>query len=361
MSWTEQYTALDRAIHRMAFANTGIQMAVADIEEVAFRAQLKDVPCKAPVFVTSLPRAGTTLMLEILSTVPDFATHTYRHMPFLLSPMFWDAISRPFKKTGDRMERAHGDGMEIGFDSAEAFEEVIWRAWWPEKYLDGSIDIWRRTDAMPDFAEFMQSHMRKIVALARQNKRSSASRYLSKNNANIARIDKLTDLFPDCTIIVPVRDPVDQVLSLHRQHMRFLKAHGEDEFAEHYMRDIGHLEFGSNLRPIAFPGFSADADRAQSQQFWLEYWVAAYRGLLGNSNPHLLFVSYEELCANPTDVIGTLLNRLGVSDQIDVSALAAGVNKRARRQTLDHVDAETLHDALSVHDGLVKVVRSRAA
>ena len=361
MSWTEQYSALDRAIHRMAFAHTGIQMAVADIEEVAFRAQLKDLPCKAPVFITSLPRAGATLMLEILSNVPEFATHTYRQMPFLLSPMFWDAISRPFRKSGNRMERAQGDGMEIGFDSAEAFEEVIWRTWWPEKYLDGSIDIWRRTDDMPDFAEFMQSHMRKIVALARQNKRSSASRYLSKNNANIARIDKLIDLFPDCTIIVPVRDPVDQVLSLHRQHMRFLKAHGEDEFAEQYMRDIGHLEFGGNLQPIAFPGFGADAERAQSQQFWLEYWIAGYRGLLGNANPHLHFVSYEELCTNPPAVIGTLLDRLGVSDQIDVSELAAGVSKRTRTQTLDDVNSATLHEAVSVYDAVVEAVHARAA
>ncbi len=361
MSWTAQYSALDRTLHRMAFSGTGIQMAVAEMEDIAFRGQLKDVPCKEPVFITSLPRAGTTLMLEILSTVPAFATHTYRQMPFVLSPMFWNAISRPFKKSGERMERAHGDGMEIDFDSAEAFEEVIWRAWWPEKYMQGRIDIWRRADETPDFKEFMQSHMRKIIALSRQNKNRSASRYLSKNNANIARIDVLSELFPDCTIVVPVRDPVDQILSLHRQHLRFLKAHGEDEFAEEYMRDIGHLEFGCNLQPIAFRGFGADAIQAETLQFWLEYWIAGYRGLLASANPHLVFVSYEDLCTDPSRVIGTLLDKLGVSGQVDVCELAAGVRTRDRTARLDDLDAEALREAQSIYSALVDEKRALAA
>ena len=32
---------------------------------------------------------------------------------------------------GVEIERAHGDGMTIGYDSHEAFEEVLWRAFWP--------------------------------------------------------------------------------------------------------------------------------------------------------------------------------------------------------------------------------------
>ena len=202
--------------------------------------------------------------------------------------------------------------------------------------------------------------MRKIIFL-RRPKLAGLTRYISKNNANIARVDTLSALFPDCTIIVPVRDPVDQVLSLHRQHLRFLKAHGEDEFAEEYMRDIGHLEFGCNLQPIAFPGFGADAIQAESRQFWLEYWIAGYRGLLASTNPHLLFVSHEDLCADPSRVIGTLLEQLGVSGQIDVSKLAAGVRKRDRTGRLDDLDPEALREADSIYGALVDEKRALAA
>ena len=48
-------------------------------------------------------------------------------MPFLITPMLWDSISRPFQKPGTVVERVHGDGMTVGYDSPEAFEELLWR------------------------------------------------------------------------------------------------------------------------------------------------------------------------------------------------------------------------------------------
>ena len=83
-------------------------------------------------FVTSLPRVGTTLLLDVLSALPAFASHTYRHMPFVLCPILWDRISSGFRKEAELDEREHGDGIMIGYDSSEAFEEIIWMAFWGE-------------------------------------------------------------------------------------------------------------------------------------------------------------------------------------------------------------------------------------
>ena len=58
----------------------------------------------------------------------EFETLTYRDMPFILAPLLWDKISRPLRKAGEKVERAHGDGMMVSFDSPEAFEEVVWLA-----------------------------------------------------------------------------------------------------------------------------------------------------------------------------------------------------------------------------------------
>lgn len=63
------------------------------------------------------------------------------------------------------VERAHGDGIKIGYDSPEAFEEVIWRAFWPKKYGKDSIELWHADENMPDATEFFEKHFRKIVIL----------------------------------------------------------------------------------------------------------------------------------------------------------------------------------------------------
>ena len=134
MTEADRYSWSDRVLHKLAFSGIGLQKALADIEDSMFAARFADVSVEAPVFVTSLPRAGTTLLLDVLNTLPNVATHTYRHMPFVLCPILWNQISSGLRKEAVSMERAHGDGVMVSVDSPEAFEEVLWKAFWPAKY-----------------------------------------------------------------------------------------------------------------------------------------------------------------------------------------------------------------------------------
>ncbi len=104
------------------------------------------------------------------------------------------------------LERAHGDGMTIGNDSVEAFEEILWRAFWPEKYPKDRIELWAAddSDVNEEFELFMRNHLRKLIAL-RSGGRPGDSRYVSKNNTNVSRIPKITQLFPDAVILIPFR------------------------------------------------------------------------------------------------------------------------------------------------------------
>ena len=81
------YSAFDRLLHRLAFGGRFVQLAAADIESAVFGSSYQTVGGERPIFITSPPRAGTTLLLEALHRFPSVATHTYRDMPFVLAPL----------------------------------------------------------------------------------------------------------------------------------------------------------------------------------------------------------------------------------------------------------------------------------
>lgn len=354
MSSTSHYSALDRILHDAAFAGMSLQKAVADVEDAMFGSELAAIDAGAPVFICSLPRAGTTLVLEILNRLPTFATHTYRHMPFLLCPMLWDRISRGFRREATLSERAHGDGIEIGYDSPEAFEEAIWRAFWSAKYGPENIALWTAADSDADFEEFLVRHLRKIVAV-RRNREARACRYVSKNNGNIARLGYLKRLFPDGRFIVPVREPLSHVRSLHRQHMQFTATHREDAFARRYMSSIGHFDFGENLKPIAFPGGPSSAEDADKPGFWLEYWIAAFTSLEAERSQSVMFMSYEGLCISPEPALEAMLRHIGEAERGRAAGLAAFVREGAPKQPVaEGVDPARLALARDIYHRLIE-------
>ena len=175
--------------------------------------------------------------------------------------------------------------MLVSYDSVEAFEEVLWRAFWPQHFEPTRIRPWtpEEEDEDGEFAIFLRQHMRKLIGLGRRRTGSMAlRRYVSKNNANIARLGWLERHFPDATILIPYRDPAAHIASLVNQHVNFLKAHAEDKFVLRYMETIGHLEFGKAFRPIDFDGWLAgalDLDR-NTPDFWAEYWIVAFGTVL---------------------------------------------------------------------------------
>ena len=140
MNSPESYGRVDRLLHQLAFSAITPQLALADIEDSLFARQIAATLVK-PVFVTSLARAGTTMLLELIAGLTGFASHTYRDAPFVLSPLIWDRLSSRLRTNGRSIERAHGDGVTINTDSPEAFEEVVWKAFWPAKYREDRVGL----------------------------------------------------------------------------------------------------------------------------------------------------------------------------------------------------------------------------
>lgn len=306
MAFENRYSILDRLLYKLAFVTGKAQVGLADIEDMMFRTRLADAKLDRPLFITALPRAGTTLLLELCVASGEFVSHTYRHMPFVLIPLLWHRFSQGFQRADTPRERAHGDGMLVSADSPEAFEETAWIAFWPQRYKHDRIAVWQEEEDSV-FRSFLENHFKKIVLLSATGNDGLADspqlspRYVSKNNLNIARLAWLARNFRDALFLIPFRDPLQHCVSLLRQHMNFLDIHRRDSFAKSYMEGIGHFDFGDNLRPVNFHGWldNAKCGEARELGFWLEYWCAAYRSLMEVATDRVRFVNYDAFCADP--------------------------------------------------------------
>lgn len=318
----DHYSAAERFLHRIAFASLKLQRVLAQVESDLCARQLKLIQPGAPVFVTALPRAGTTLVLDILFRTGAFATFTYRSMPFPLSPLLWQRLTRPFQKQAVMQERAHGDGMQVSVESPEAFEEVLWLNFLRDKYVceDRLLPL-EPKDADAEFREFFGQTVRKLIAVETGGKASKGLRYLSKNNANISRVLVIREIFPDASVLVCIRNPVSHCRSLAGQHERFLQMHREDAFARDYMRWIGHYDFGCNFRPIDFGRNGFARPDVTDDAFWLRYWLNAYRqfdGIGAGESVHLF--CYDDMLAEPAPALAALAKAVGLDTDLQGGA-----------------------------------------
>ncbi|WP_374575708.1 sulfotransferase [Phenylobacterium sp.] len=359
MSFENRYSFTERLLHRLAFATPRLQIDYAEADDEAFAKVSGAARADRPVFIAALPRAGTTLLLDLCAERPDFATHTYRHMPFLFTPLLWRRFSGRFQRDDAPRERAHGDGMMVSADSPEAFEEMLWKAFWPNHYKADRIVPWTTEDGAA-FKAFFQRHMAKIAALGATDP-ARPPRYISKNNGNIARLGWLAKAIPDAAFIVPFREPLSHAGSLHHQHLNFLSLHAKDRFSREYMAGVGHFDFGANLKPIDFDGWLAPgAFDATQPDFWLRYWIAAYGHILREHAERVMLVDYDALCEAPKTWLGAIGARLELEPGAFDEA-AGKIRNRPSTARPELFDAALADQARGLHDQLQQAARSRAA
>jgi hypothetical protein len=242
---------------------------------------------------------------------------------------------------GEKYERAHGDGVQISFDSPEAFEEVIWLGFLKNKIVGKSfLHPVLPTDLTEDFKISFRHIIKKLLVVHDSARHSEHSRYLSKNNANVSRLKAITSIFPDAAILVPFRHPLTHVRSLMDQHRRFLAEHSRDAFSQKYMEWIGHYEFGANIRPIDFDGQFAQISHLNydDPDFWLAYWLKAYQYCLSESSGNMIFVDFDLLLQNGDSALRKIGELLDISD---MGKLTRGASKFRNPQS-SSIDAKKL-------------------
>jgi hypothetical protein len=346
MNVGDRYGTMGRLLHRIAFRVGTAQHALSDVEETLYADRIDGVTADDPVFITSLPRSGTTILLKLLWQTGRFASHTYRDMPFVLCPLIWSRYTGQFAGEIEPTERAHGDGLEVSGESPEAFEEMIWKHFWPEHYSEDHIRPWSPGNENVEFNSFFQAHMRKVIALRTKEeggeKIPEGRRYLSKNNLNIARLAARPEPLAKGTMLIPFRDPVQQAASMSRQHERFLQIHEEDDFVREYMEAIGHHEFGKGLKPVNFDGWLGEEPGSPKDlSFWLQYWTVAYQFILSHADESDVLVSYTRLTKESETALSRLADALGLTTNV-LAPLATELRPPRSHST----DEESLPDPL---------------
>jgi len=260
------YSNIQKFLHDFVLAKKIINKSLFEIEKIIYPKD-KNIKNQPHVFITGLPRSGTTSLLNFLFSSEEYASLTYNNMPFILSPNF----SRLFnKKNITKKERAHGDGITYDFNSPEALDEIFFNN--NEKFVKNEL------------VNYIQ------LILLNNKKRQ----YLSKNNHNYKRISLIQSILPNSIFLIPIREPLQHANSLLNQHLHFIQLQKEDDFIRRYMNYLGHNEFGLNHKPWNKPIYFNDLNNIN---YWLEQWNLFYEFIYKKfqSYKNCYFVVYEEL------------------------------------------------------------------
>lgn len=291
-------------------------------------AAVDDLHIEAPIYVTGLARSGSTILLEMLAEHADTASHQYRDYPFILTPWLWQRyLERVPNQQETAAERTHADGIKVTSRSPEAFEEVLWMAFFPTTHDNASSSVLDRSDMHPAFERFYADHIRKLLAIR------GSRRYLAKGNYNISRLAYLRRLFDDARFIIPVRDPIWHIASLMKQQRLFSAGETAHPKALSHMQRVGHFEFGLDRRAINMGDGDATADieacwnNGDEVTGWARYWALAHNHIADRlaTDPDLnaaaKVVRYEDLCQSPHEQLRQVFEHCGLA--IDGSQLDA--------------------------------------
>lgn len=339
--WTDYLSGLQA---RFPSVWTGL----GNLESRVLADRLANVVIEKPVWVTGLARSGTTILLELLARHPAAATHRYRDFPPVLAPWSWNwFLDHAGTREQAAAERAHGDGILVTPESPEAFEEVVWMAFFPDVHdPDTNAELSADTENRA-FEKFYRDHIRKILLIR------GGWRYFAKANYNVTRLAYLLELFPDARFVVPFRDPVRHIASLTRQHRRFRAEHERDDRLRRHMSRSGHFEFGLDRRPINHGNHRTTrkilelwAD-GREVEGWALYWndLHAYLAGLLESDRALrgstMLCDYDRFCGAPEQVTRELMEHLELDpSEHDVAEDAARSIRAPSSSPLPFTDEE---------------------
>ena len=333
----DRFSFGDKFIHYLAFSSPKVMKFFFNLEELFIKDKIKCNKHKM-VFITTLARGGSTALLNAINKSSFISCHLYRDMPFLTMPNLWNFISRGKKRSVKKIDRAHRDGHKIDLDSPEAFEEVLWKIYWPEKYNKEKIDFIDESSQNDNFKIFFTNHTKKIIQVRNENNEKLISKnlyYCSKNNNNFTRISFLKKIYPESIILIPIREPLSHANSLLNQHINFSLIQKKNKFILNYMSDIGHYEFGLNHKPLNFRKFNLNNYKQNDINYWLEYWICSHEHIIENKlNCHI--ISLDDLVNSPNSSMEIIFKKIGLSKpDVDFSSFFKKSKKNFDKNTFD--------------------------
>jgi hypothetical protein len=345
---SEKYNRLSRFLHSISLGSNTISELSFEINRILFYSsnKIQLTEGKNPVFISGLARSGTTAILNHLYETKKFATLTYQDMPFVLAPNLWRKLTGNSKQT-ELKERAHGDKIFINNQSPEAIDEVFWKVFLNNEYIE--IDSLKLNNISNEILTKYQIFT-ELICLKYFNNKSL--RYISKNNNSILRIESLRKQFDSCKIIIPYRSPLEHAQSLLEQHIHFSKLQLDNPFILKYMNWIGHYEFGLNQKPFDLNQKTHEKYTNLEIHYWLNSWLNYYSYVLTkDSKEDFVFVNYDDLCQKPNEILNQIAKKVNIDYEFSNSKI---FNKREKSRIILDQNAENiLNECMIVYQKLI--------
>jgi hypothetical protein len=302
----QPYSPIEKLLHYVFLGNSNVAKFLFKIELKRNRKVLDSMGPTQNVYISGMARAGTTVLMQYLGQISEFASLSYRHLPFLFMPRTW--IRMRSKKKMQARERAHKDGILHSLDSYEALEEPFWRNFVGNEYIRDEFLV--RYSIESGLHEKYDA-FRKLVA--------GDKIYLAKNNNHLLRAASLHELDLEAghntKTIIPFREPYSQAASLLNQHQILSGLAEEDEFVKDYMEFLVHHEFGLSHKVPVLDENEPELDLPDdhfSLEYWLEIWYQfykkAYHQFKGMDD--FYFFCYEAFCKQPKASLTQLITVL---------------------------------------------------
>jgi len=351
---TEGYSIdpIDALLTWIATRYAGAMRLFGNVESTIFRRRIDSINVEKPIFVTGLARAGTTILLETLSRVDDVTSHRYKDFPFIMTPVFWNRFISFFAKEQAPVDRPHKDRIRITPDSPEAFEEPIWKYFFPFLHDSSALHILDSDAVNSSFEKFYVEHIKKILMIRK------GSRYLSKGNYNITRIEYIGKIFKDAKFLIPIRHPFHHIQSLVRQHRIFMDYSKDDSQVKEYLKAVGHYEFGPQREPICLnheecghilQAWKAGDDHTGYALQWAHiYRFVAY--LLSKQETiadRILVVRFEDLCHDPFGVMEKIWNFVEIENSDALMKASKRIKPPSHTLNLSEKQIESCWEAFS--------------
>ena len=131
---------------------------------------------------------------------------------------------------------------------------------------------------------------------------------------NLFRLKFLLETFPDARILLCIRNPVQQAMSMARVHGEFSRLAAGDLLFGNKLDSLGHFEFGPNRKPVTVNSdgcMRAETFWAQGDDYrgYLQQWIDVYSFVRDQyfsddeTKCQILLVNYGRFVADPTSEI----------------------------------------------------------
>ena len=305
----------------------------------------KDINLKTPIFITGMPRSGTTLLTHILHDTKKYGSYLYKDYPFPELPLFWNKFNDLYYKSAEDQKRIHNDDLLINKNSPENLDEFIWKRLFQNHYKEFDSFL----DENFSNTEFENNYIRSIKKILFVRKKNQ---YLAKNNYIIFRIKYLLKFIPSAKFIVCVRNPNDTCYSLEKIHKRFIEINKIKEY-KNFEKNFLHYEFGNSRRN---PEISDESQNVNSlwkmnKEFegYMLQWISIYEFIIKNYQDlfgkKILIFDYDRLKNDYSKEIKKISQFLNID--LDTKYLKF-INKKNRKKNFNQFSerAEKIYEKL---------------